>query len=151
MFAVTGGDGRPYDMPAETALAGAVPVVAFAQTGATEQKTMPDHLAAKASLGGLIGPDADLLIPQGSVHVVIPTLTASRSWSLPDVDGYPYGQDLVIVDDGRTLGAGPTLAVIPLAGSGDAIAGYPSGITLADAGASVRLRRGLLSNVWVLV
>ncbi len=93
----------------------------------------------------------DYLIPAGSVHVVIPLLTDDRTWSLFDVDGYPYGQDLVIVDEGRFLGSGPTLTVIPLAGSDDAIAGFSNGIVLADAGTSVRLRRGLLSDVWVLV
>lgn len=98
----------------------------------------------------IVGPDADWTIPPAS-HVVVPLLTASRTWSLPDVDGFPKGVDLVIVDEGRFLGFGPVLTIGVLAGSGDTIPGYPSGIYLADAGASVRLRRGLLSDVWVVV
>ncbi|MGX7707963.1 hypothetical protein [Methylobacterium sp. Gmos1] len=144
-------DGTPEDVAIEKALGAAVPLVAFAQTGSTTQKVLPDHLAAKASLGGIIGPDADFPIPQGTVHVVIPQITASRGWSLPDVDGYPYGQDLVIVDEGRYLGGAYTITVQPLTGSGDAIVGFPSGLPLSDVGASVRLRRGLLSDVWVIV
>ncbi|WP_123834492.1 hypothetical protein [Methylobacterium currus] len=111
-------------------------LVAAAAAGAAEA------VADKASLGGIVGPDLDWPIPSGAVHVVIPALATSRTWSLPDVGGYPRGQDLVIVDEGRFLGGAPTLTVVPLAGSGDAITGYPAGIPLSDAGASVRLRRG---------
>jgi hypothetical protein len=114
--------------------------------------TILGAFAGKASLGGTIGPDADWNIPADVVHVVIPQLTASRAWSLPDVDGYPYGQDLVIVDEGRFLGAGLTLTLGPLAGSGDTLPPWTNNlIPLDSAGAYVRLRRGVLSNVWVTV
>ncbi|MGF3026749.1 hypothetical protein ACQVP2_28510 [Methylobacterium aquaticum] len=126
--------------PLERAVAAAATAAAVAQDG----------LATRAALGGTVGPDADWTIPAGAVHVVIPPLTAARSWSLPDADGYPRGQDLVLVDEVRSLGPASGLLVIPLAGSGDSIAGFADGILLADAGASVRLRRGLLSDVWVV-
>lgn len=112
---------------------------------------MQAAVAALGSRGAIIGLDADFVIPVTASYVVIPPITASHSWSLPNVDDYPFGQDLLIADEGRLLGSGSALTVIPLAGSGDAIAGFSNGIILADAGASVRLRRGLLSDVWVLV
>ncbi|MGX7709138.1 hypothetical protein [Methylobacterium sp. Gmos1] len=145
-------DGSQHATPIENALSAAVPFVAFAQTGDTEEKILPDHLAAKASLGGIVGPDADFPIPQGAVHVVIPQITASRTWSLPDVDGYPYGQDLVIIDEKRITSPSLTLSLIPLAGSGDTIPPYGDNRILFDGSIPfVRLRRGLLDNIWSVV
>lgn len=140
------------DRPRQAEVAAAIEAVQadVVDLGPLERAVAQDGLATRAALGGTVGPDADWTIPAGAVHVVIPPLTAARSWSLPDADGYPRGQDLVLVDEVRSLGPASGLLVIPLAGSGDSIAGFADGILLADAGASVRLRRGLLSDVWVV-
>ncbi len=126
-------------------LAGSLPLVRQGQaTGAGTMQVTASLLRA------IVGQDADWSIPGTTTHVVVPSPTASRAWSLPDVDGYPYGQDLVIADEGKFLGGAYTVTLIPLAGSGDSIRDYPSGIVMQDAGATVRLRRGLLSDTWIL-
>lgn len=112
--------------------------------------TLPEVLAAKASLGAIPGLDADWEIPSGAVHVVVPPLTASHRWELPDADTYPPGQDLVIHDERRVLvGSGLVLTLVPLAGSDDTIPGYANNeIRLDGSVPFVRLRRGYYANTW---
>lgn len=101
--------------------------------------------------GADVGPDADWLIPTRHAHYAIPPLTASRTWQLPALSGYPHGQDLVVIDEDGVLGGGVTLTLVPRAGTGDTIPGYANNRVVLGTGASLRLRRGRRSNVWVSV
>lgn len=140
--------GEPNDRDPVQVLAISLPLVPVAR--ANGAATAGAVLAGASVLSAVVGPDADWVIPATATHVVVPPLTASRVWSLPDVDTYPDSQDLVIADEGKLLGGTYTITLIPLAGSGDTIRDYPNGIVMQDAGDTVRQRRGILSDTWVV-
>jgi hypothetical protein len=108
-------------------------------------------VTALGASGAGLGPDAAWVIPTRHAHYAIPPLTASRTWELPALSGYPHGQDLVVIDEDGVLGAGIVLTLVPRAGTGDAIPGYANYRIVLGTGACVRLRRGRRSNVWVTV
>ncbi|TNC14934.1 hypothetical protein FF100_04990 [Methylobacterium terricola] len=141
-------NGEPVDRDPVPYMGGVLPLVPIVRQG----QVVPagDVLSSAAVLSGVVGPDADWAIPATATHAVIPPLTASRTWALPDVDAYPRSQDLVITDEEKYLGGAYTITLVPLAGSGDAIRDYPNGIVMQDAGTTVRLRRSLISNTWAL-
>ncbi|AWI90385.1 hypothetical protein C0214_20380 [Methylobacterium sp. DM1] len=77
-------------------------------------------------------------------------LTAPRTISLPDVDAFPLGQDLVIADESRTCSETLTIPIQPGASTGDIIGG-PKGATtivLFSPYQAVRFRRGA-ANLWI--
>ncbi|WP_183667428.1 hypothetical protein [Methylorubrum rhodesianum] len=75
------------------------------------------------------------------------SLTAARTVSLPDVDTFPLGQDLVIADESGACSESLTITIIPGSGTGDTIAGDGS-IVLTSPYQAVRFRRGA-ANLWI--
>lgn len=144
------GSGEPAEVAAEKALAAAVPFVAFAQTGGSNEKALPDHLASKASIGHTPVNDADYQCLAEDVQVGVMTLTLPRVVSLPDVDTYPPGQDLVIADESGACSEVLTITIQPGTGTGDIIGGPagPTTIILTSSYQAARFRRGA-ANLWI--
>ncbi|MDV2988137.1 UNVERIFIED_CONTAM: hypothetical protein Q9R58_27940 [Methylobacteriaceae bacterium AG10] len=91
--------------------------------------------------------DADYQCLATDTQVGFRTLTASRVVSLPDVDTFPLGQDLVIADESGACSDTITITVQPGAGTGDTIAGASS-IILSSPYQALRFRRGT-ANLWI--
>jgi hypothetical protein len=111
---------------------------------------LPDELNAKAERGHTPVPDANYQCLQRDVQVGMTTLTAPRTISLPDVDTFPLGQDLVIADESGACSDTLTITIQPGPGTGDII-GSPEGATtfvLSSPYQAVRLRRGA-ANLWI--
>lgn len=90
--------------PALTLKGNATSAMAQPQDIALSVLTQPgnpvgDAFAGKASLGHKTVADTDYSCTITDVQVGFTVLTASRTVSLPDVDGFPFGQDLVIADE----------------------------------------------------
>lgn len=93
--------------------------------------------------------DTDYQCIASDTQVGYRTLTAPRTVSLPDVDTFPLGQDLVIADESGALSDTTTITVQPGAGTGDTIAGA-SALILSSPYQAVRFRRGA-TNLWIRV
>lgn len=99
--------------------------------------------------------DRDYAALTSDVQVGFRTLTGPRLVTLPDVDAFPLGQDLVIADESGNCSDTVTIKIQPGAGTGDLIGG-----AVPDAGTSiptillsypyqaVRFRRGA-ANLWI--
>lgn len=75
------------------------------------------------------------------------TLTGPRIATLPNVDAFPLGQDLVIADESGPCSEALTITVLPNPGTSDTIDGDGS-IILSDPYQAVRFRRGA-ANLWI--
>lgn len=107
-----------------------------------------DALAAAARRGHTSVSDANYQILVTDVQVGVIALTAPRVLSLPDVDSFPLGQDLVIADESGACSDALTITIQPRAGTGDVL-GVSGGILqLFDAYQSARFRRGA-ANLWI--
>lgn len=91
--------------------------------------------------------DRDYTALTSDVQVGFRTLTGPRIVTLPDVDAFPLGQDLVIADESGTCSETLTITILPGSGTGDTIAGDGS-IVLTSAFQAVRFRRGA-ANLWI--
>jgi hypothetical protein len=91
--------------------------------------------------------DRDYTALTSDVQVGFRTLTGSRIVTLPDVDAFPLGQDLVIADESGACSEALTITILPGSGTGDTIAGDGS-IVLTSPYQAVRFRRGA-ANLWI--
>ncbi|GAA0267167.1 hypothetical protein LNAOJCKE_2979 [Methylorubrum aminovorans] len=94
--------------------------------------------------------DADYQCLSSDVQVGLKPLTSPRTISLPDVDLFPLGQDLVIADESGACSDVLTITIKPGPSTGDVIGG-PEGaatIVLSSPYQAVRFRRGA-SNLWI--
>ena len=115
------------------------------------QKTVPEHLAAKASIGQTTVANVAYQVLATDVDVAYTSLTASRIVKLCDVDVYPKGQDLVISDETGACSETVTITIVPGDGTGDTIPQTSNNTIVLNAPyASVRLRRGA-ANIWKIV
>ncbi|MBB5762179.1 hypothetical protein HNR01_001799 [Methylorubrum rhodesianum] len=133
---------RPGDARVGSALA-AAPV----PDGHGGVRTVGAALAAAAQRGHTTVSDADYQCLSTDVQVGMVSLTAARTVSLPDVDTFPLGQDLVIADESGACSESLTITIIPGSGTGDTIAGDGS-IVLTSPYQAVRFRRGA-ANLWI--
>lgn len=111
---------------------------------------LSDALDGKAARGHTSVTDADYQCLQTDVQVGVMTLSAPRAISLPDVDNYPVGQDLMIADESGNCSEALTITIRPGSGTGDIIGG-PDGATtlvLSNPYQAVRFRRGA-AKVWI--
>lgn len=93
--------------------------------------------------------DANYQALQSDVQVGMVTLTAPRTVYLPDVDGFPLGQDLVIADESGACSETLTIAIQPGPGSGDIIGGVDaSTVILSNPYQAQGFRRGA-TNLWI--
>lgn len=117
----------------------------------SSQKTVPEHLAAKAGIGQTEVLDINYQVLATDVDVVYMSLTATRIVKLCDVDVYPKGQDLVISDESGACSETVTITIVPGDGTGDTIPQTSNNTIVLNAPyASVRLRRGA-ANLWKIV
>jgi len=92
--------------------------------------------------------DRDYTALASDVQIGVRTLTGPRIITLPDVDAFPLGQDLVIFDESGACSDVLTITILPGPGTNDVI-GVPDGsIQLFGPYQAVRLRRGA-SNLWI--
>ena len=84
------------------------------------------------------------------VQVGVIALTAPRVLSLPDVDSFPLGQDLVIADESGACSETLSITIQPGSGTDDVIGGPdgPTTILLSSPYQAVRFRRGA-ANLWI--
>lgn len=118
--------------------------------GVADVPGLPEELDGKATRGHTPVPDANYQCLQNDVQVGMIALTAPRTISLPDVDSFPLGQDLVIADESGACSDALTITIQPGSGTGDIIGG-PEGATtivLFSPYQAVRLRRGA-ANLWI--
>lgn len=99
--------------------------------------------------------DRDYTAATSDVQVGFRTLTGPRIVTLPDVDAFPLGQDLVIADESGACSETLTIKIRPGANTGDTIGGaepdqgtsIPT-IVLSSPYQAVRFRRGA-ANLWI--
>lgn len=91
--------------------------------------------------------DRDYTALTSDVQVGFRTLTGPRIVTLPDVDAFPLGQDLVIADESGACSETLTITILPGSGTGDTI-GSDGSIVLASPYQAVRFRRGA-ANLWI--
>lgn len=135
---------RPGDARVGVALA-AAPV-----TVGGVVKTIGEFVIAAAQIGHTAVNDADYTILSSDVQVGVVSLTAPRTLSLPDVDAFPLGQDLVIADESGACSDTLTITIQPGPGTDDIIGGPdgPTSIVLFSPYQSARFRRGA-ANLWI--
>ncbi|CAO4140658.1 hypothetical protein [Methylorubrum extorquens] len=118
------------------------------KTFGTAPASVGKAVAAAAQRGHTSVSDANYQILATDVQVGVTALTAPRVLSLPNVDSFPLGQDLVIADESGACSETLTITIQPGAGTGDAI-GVPDGtIALSNPYQAVRFRRGA-ANLWI--
>lgn len=118
--------------------------------GVADVPGLPEKLDGKATRGHTPVPDANYQCLQNDVQVGMIALTAPRTISLPDVDSFPLGHDLLIADESGACSDALTITIQPGSGTGDIIGG-PEGATtivLFSPYQAVRLRRGA-ANLWI--
>lgn len=143
-------DGVPSDLKPGDARVGSALVVAPVPDGNGGVRTVGEALAAAAQRGHTTVSDADYQCLTTDVQVGIVSLTSARTISLPDVDTFPLGQDLVIADESGACSDTLTITIQPGASTGDIIGG-PEGATtivLFSPYQAVRFRRGA-ANLWI--
>lgn len=143
-------DGVPSDLKPGDARVGSALVSAPVPDGHGGVRTVGDALAAAAQRGHTTVSDVDYQCLATDVQVGIVSLTAPRMISLPDVDSFPLGQDLVIADESGACSDTLTITIQPGPGTGDIIGG-PEGATtivLSSPYQAVRFRRGA-ANLWI--
>ncbi|MEN3213619.1 hypothetical protein PUR23_26855 [Methylorubrum populi] len=94
--------------------------------------------------------DADYQGLPTDEQIGLVALTAPRTISLPDVDSFPLGRDIVIADESGACSDTLTITIQPGAGTGDVIGG-PDGATnivLFTPYQAARFRRGA-ANLWI--
>ena len=94
--------------------------------------------------------DANYQCLQSDVQIGMTALTAPRTISLPDVDTFPTGQDLVVADESGACSDAITITIQPGPATSDIIGG-PEGATtivLSSPYQAVRFRRGA-ANLWI--
>ncbi|CAO4183360.1 hypothetical protein [Methylorubrum aminovorans] len=128
-----------------------IPLSSLVQAG----NPVGDALAEKASLGHQAVADANYQCLTTDVQVGLTALTASRTVSLPDVDSFPFGQDLVIADESGACSDTVLIKIRPGVGTGDTIGGADTDpalgvgvVALSSPYQAVRLRRGA-ANLWI--
>ncbi|BDL41082.1 hypothetical protein [Methylorubrum sp. GM97] len=99
--------------------------------------------------------DADYQCLATDRQVAMEALTASRVISLPDVDSFPFGQDLLIADESGACSDVRLIKVRPGVGTDDTIGGADNDpalsvgvIALSSPYQAVRFRRGA-TNLWI--
>lgn len=109
---------------------------------------LPDVLDEKVSRGVTPVFNSNYNCLSTDVQVVMRTLEVTRSIYLPDVDSYPFGQDLVIFDESGNCSPNVPILIYPGIGTNDTIAGVESFIILEQPYFPLRFRRGTV-NLWV--
>ncbi|MBB5765720.1 hypothetical protein ABEV34_11830 [Methylorubrum rhodesianum] len=142
------GRGVPADARALGVLGGVLPGTPLIRRG--RSTTVGTVLANAAQLGHTQVLDVDYQCVDEDVQVGIMTLTAPRVVSLPDVDDYPLGQDLVIADESGVCSDVRTITIQPGPDTGDIIGGADGATTivLSSPYQAVRFRRGA-ANLWI--
>lgn len=140
-------DGVPISVRPGDAMVGSALVAAPVPDGRGGIRTVGEALANSAQLGHTAISDANYQATLSDVQIGLVTLTAARTVSLPDVDTYPLGQDLVIADESGACSDTLTITVQAGAGTGDTIAGAAS-LVLTSPYQAIRLRRGA-ANLWI--
>ncbi|PXW51302.1 hypothetical protein [Methylobacterium sp. B4] len=125
------------------------------KTFGTAPSSVGKAVAAAAKLGHTPVLDANYQILATDVQVGIVALTAPRVISLPDVDTFPLGQDLIIADESGACSETLTIKIRPGTGTGDTIGGADvdpavgvSVVALSSPYQAVRFRRGA-ANLWI--
>lgn len=143
-------DGISTTLNPGDARVGSALVAAPVPDGSGGVRTVGDAIAAAAQRGHTIVSDTNYQCLATDVQIGMVTLTAPRVISLPDVDTFPLGQDLVIADESGACSDTLTITIQPGASTGDIIGG-PEGATtiiLFSAYQAVRFRRGA-ANLWI--
>lgn len=119
------------------------------KTYGTAPASVGKAVAAAAKLGHTLVSDANYQILATDVQVGVIALTAPRVLSLPDVDSFPLGQDLVIADESGACSDTLTITIQPGPSTGDAIGGAENSTLILFAPyQAVRFRRGA-ANLWI--
>lgn len=143
-------DNVPAELPPGDARVGSALVAAPVPDGNGGVRTVGEALAAAAQRGHTTVSDTNYQCLTTDVQVGIVSLTAARTISLPDVDSFPLGQDLVIADESGACSDTLTITIQPGASTGDIIGG-PEGATtilLTSPYQAARFRRGA-ANLWI--
>ncbi|MBA9070705.1 hypothetical protein FHR71_004475 [Methylobacterium sp. RAS18] len=124
--------------------------VAFETAIEAERQARAAALENKVTRGHTLVADADYQCLPSDVQVGVKPLMAPRTISLPDVDTFPLGQDLVIADESGACSDALAITIQPGAGTGDIIGGPegPTTIVLSSPYQAVRFRRGA-ANLWI--
>lgn len=117
------------------------------KTFGTAPASVGKAVAAAVQRGHTAVLDKNYQVLPTDVQVGMVVLTAPRVVSLPDVDTFPLGQDLVIADESGACSDALTITIQPGAGTGDTIAGATS-IVLTSPYQGLRFRRGA-ANLWI--
>lgn len=104
--------------------------------------------ASSAQRGHTSVSDANYQCLPSDVQVGMVALSASRTIYLPDVDGFPLGQDLLIADESGSCSDDRIITIFPGLDTSDVIGTTDGIIKIFDPYQSVRLRRGA-SNLWI--
>lgn len=99
-----------------------------------------------SALGDTAVYDRDHVAVASEVQIGFRALTAPRFVTLPDVDTFPLGQDLVVADQSGACSDTLTITIQPGAGTGDTISGV-SQVVLNSPYQTIRLRRAG-AGVW---